>query len=264
MLPIHRVLTPVDFTDTSIGIIPFAQEIAARYGAELILLHVESDRELGKFRRDPLHEFNVRRVLYDGDPADVIVGFVKSKKVDLIVMPTHGYGQFRRFLVGSVTAKILHDLECPVLTGVHVPQPPPVKIAELHDVLCAIDLGSESSEVLKWASRLAADFRLPLDLVHAVPAFSPGQSLALSNDWRAEVANLAGQGLERAASAAGLVAAGAYVEEGDPAKTVCTLANKLRSGVLVIGRGPRDRMGGRLTTHSYSIIRQSPCPVLSI
>ena len=131
-------------------------------------------------------------------------------------------------------------------------------------MLCAVDLGPESSKVLKWASELAADFRMQLDLVHAVPALSPGQSLAFSADWRAEVANLAGQGLERAASAVGVVAAGAYVEVGEPAKTVCSLANRLRSSVLVIGRGPRDRMGGRLTTHSYSIIRQSPGPVVSI
>jgi len=264
MLPIHRVLTPVDFSEFSIGMVPFAQGIAARYGAELILLHVESDRELSKLHRDPLQELNVRRVLYDGDPADVIVGFVKSEKIDLIVMPTHGFGVFRRFLIGSITAKVLHDVDCPVLTGVHVEKPQPVQVAEFHNLLCSVDLGPESSRVLKWASELAADFRLKLDLVHAVPALSPGQSLAFSNDWRAEVANLAGQGLERAASAVGVVAAGAYVEVGEPAKSVSSLANRLRSSVLVIGRGPRDRMGGRLTTHSYSIIRQSPCPVLSI
>ena len=264
MLPIHRVLTPVDFSDTSIGMVPFAQGVAARYGAELILLHVESSRELSKLRQDPLHEFNVRRVLYDGDPADVIVGFVKSENIDLVVMPTHGYGLFRRFLIGSVTAKVLHDVECPVLTGAHIQKPEPPKVADLHNVLCSVDLGPESSRVLKWASELAADFRLQLGLVHAVPALSPGQSLALSADWRAEVANLASQGLERAASAVGVVGAGAYVEVGEPAKTVCSLAGRLRSNVLVIGRGPRDRMGGRLTSHSYSIVHQSPCPVLSI
>ena len=264
MLPIRRILTPVDFSESSIGMVPFAQGIAARYGAELILLHVESGQELSKLRRDPLHELDVRRVLFDGDPADVIVGSVRSEKIDLIVMPTHGYGLFRRLLIGSVTAKVLHDVECPVLTGVHVEKPQPLKVAQLQDVFCAVDLGPETSRVLKWASELAADLHLQLDLVHAVPALSPSQALAFSADWRAEVANLARQGLERAASAVGVVAAGSYVEVGEPAKTVCSLANRLRSSVLVIGRGPRDRMGGRLTTHSYSIIRQSPCPVLSI
>ena len=35
-------------------------------------------------------------------------------------MPTHGLGKLRRFILGSVTAKVLHDLEAPVLTGAHV------------------------------------------------------------------------------------------------------------------------------------------------
>ena len=37
-----------------------------------------------------------------------------------MIMPTHGYGVFRRFLLGSVTSKVLHDLGCPVLTGAHL------------------------------------------------------------------------------------------------------------------------------------------------
>jgi hypothetical protein len=34
----------------------------------------------------------------------------------MILMPTHGYGPFRQMLLGSVTAKVLHDSKCPVLT----------------------------------------------------------------------------------------------------------------------------------------------------
>ena len=60
------------------------------------------------------------------------------------------------------------------------------------------------------------------------------------------------------------VVAGVFVEEGEPAKAVCSLASRLVSGILVIGRGPRDQMGGRLTAHADAIVRQSPCPVLSI
>jgi len=40
------------------------------------------------------------------------------------MMPTHGLGGFRRFLLGSVTAKVLHDADCPVWTGVHLERAP--------------------------------------------------------------------------------------------------------------------------------------------
>jgi nucleotide-binding universal stress UspA family protein len=244
--------------------VPFAHAVAAKCGAELILLHVEKDRELTKVSADPFRELNIRRVLYEGDPADIIIGSAKSEKIDLIVMPTRGYGAFRRFLIGSVTAKVLHDVECPVLTGAHLEEQEPVKDAQFHAVLCAIDLGPQSSEALKWASELAADWRARLDVAHALPVVGRGRSVIPSNPWRAEVANITRQGVDRAISAAGAVAAGIYVEEGEPAKTVCSLAKKLGSGLLVIGRGLRDPMGGRLAAQAYSIVRQSPCPVISI
>ena len=178
-------------------------------------------------------------------------------------MPTRGRGVFRRFLIGSVTAKVLHDVDCPVLTGVHIEEQLLVKDVKLHDVLCAIDLGPKSSDILRWASQLAADCHTRLDVVHAVPAL-PGHSITLSNDWGAEVAKMAHPEVDRAVCAAGIGAAGVFVEEGEPAKAVCSLASKLGCGLLVIGRGPRDQTSGRLTVHAYAIVRQSPCPVVSI
>jgi len=261
MLPIRRVLAPVDRSEYSIRMIPYAQTIAARYRAELVLLHVERDEELTGI--DPFGDINVRRVLYEGDPADAITGFAKSDSIDLIVMPTHGRGVFRRLLIGSITAKVLHDVDCPVLTGVHIEEQLLVEYVERHDVLCAIDLGPESPGIIKWASQLAADCHTRLDVVNAVPAL-PGHSVPLSNDWGLVIANMARQEVDRAVCAAEIGAAGVFVEEGEPAKAVCSLASRLGSGLLVIGRGQRDQTGGRLTAHAYAIIRQSPCPVISI
>ena len=62
----------------------------------------------------------LRRVVYEGDPEAQIAAFAQAEDVQLIVMPTHGYGVFRRYLIGSVTAKVLHDVSCPVLTGAHI------------------------------------------------------------------------------------------------------------------------------------------------
>jgi nucleotide-binding universal stress UspA family protein len=54
------------------------------------------------------------------------------------------------------------------------------------------------------------------------------------------------------------------IESGDAAKTVCSLAGQTGADVLVIGRGSAAGVFGRLRANAYSIIRQSPCPVVSV
>ena len=57
-----------------------------------------------------------------GDPAKKIICFARETEIDLIMMPTRGGGTFRRFLLGSVTAKVLDDATCPVWTDAHLDQ----------------------------------------------------------------------------------------------------------------------------------------------
>ena len=54
-----------------------------------------------------------------------------------------------------------------------------------------------------------------------------------------------------------------FIREGDVAHAVCGYATSVGADLVVIGRG-KDRQMGRLRTNAYGIIRQSPCPVLSI
>ena len=45
---------------------------------------------------------------------------------------------------------------------------------------------------------------------------------------------------------------------------VCGAATRLDADLVVIGRGVSNGILGRLRTNAYSIIRQSPCPVVSV
>ncbi len=54
------------------------------------------------------------------------------------------------------------------------------------------------------------------------------------------------------------------VREGDPAKVVAETARDLRADLLVIGRRAEIGLLGRLEVTAYSIIRDSPCPVVSV
>ena len=85
-------------------------------------------------------------------------------------MPTHGYGPFRRFLLGSVTAKVLHDAICPVWTGPHMESAPDYSTVRFQNIVCVIDLGLHSREVLCWAGGFAREFGARLSIVHAIPS----------------------------------------------------------------------------------------------
>jgi nucleotide-binding universal stress UspA family protein len=223
----------------------YAKAIAAQFDAELILLHVanpiyevpptglsgplfipvpqktiaKQGEELEQFGVDELQGIKVRRVLYEGNPEEQIAGFAKSEEIGLIAMPTHGHGIFRQFLIGSVTAKVLHDVDCPVLTGLHMEDQLKAGPARFSKFLCAIDSSPQSSGILKWASELAAGFHAQLDIVHA---------------------------------------------EGETAGAVCSSAREAGADLLVIGRGLQDAAGAGMTAQAYAIVRQSPCPVISI
>jgi nucleotide-binding universal stress UspA family protein len=51
----------------------------------------------------------------EGSPADVILKTVEDEDIDLIVMGTSGKHGLDRFLLGSVTEKVVRSAECPVL-----------------------------------------------------------------------------------------------------------------------------------------------------
>ena len=54
------------------------------------------------------------------------------------------------------------------------------------------------------------------------------------------------------------------IETGDPPAMICSAAGRLSADVLVIGRGSAAGVFGRLRANAYGIIRQSPCPVVSV
>ena len=54
-----------------------------------------------------------------GGVAEAIIDFAEQKDIGLIMMPTGALGRRRQFLIGSITAKVLHDAPCPVWTSPH-------------------------------------------------------------------------------------------------------------------------------------------------
>jgi nucleotide-binding universal stress UspA family protein len=198
-----HILFPVDFSEQVSRIAPYVICMARRTGARVTMLHVMEvptgaypgwpaeaalinlqdiqrvrQQSLDAFLVNEFQDIGLTRLMSEGDPASGIVEYAEKENADLVMMPTHGYGPFRRFLLGSVTAKVLHDVKCPVWTSAHIPEGP-APPAGYRSVLCAVDLTPKSLPLIQWASAFARENKADLKLLHAVPPAEPRAAITL-------------------------------------------------------------------------------------
>ena len=144
MISIRRILAPTDFSDNSTRGVRYAAELAEKFQAELVLLHVVQDLALvlpdavmptpvatpnlddmiaaaktgianlvGKL---DLGRLNPKAEVRVGVPAAEIVSAAGDLKADLLCVSTHGRTGLAHFLLGSVAEKIVRHAPCPVLS----------------------------------------------------------------------------------------------------------------------------------------------------
>ncbi|MEW6324872.1 MAG: universal stress protein [Nitrospirota bacterium] len=143
MQGIKRILVPVDFTEFSQRAADYAAMLARRFRASVRLVHaVEpftydvtdtvqvinhyqalitiADR-LMKNLRDRIGKRGVAvtSVILKGSPALQVVAEAKRRRVDLIVMGTHGRTGLEHLVLGSVAERVVRLAPCPVLTVGH-------------------------------------------------------------------------------------------------------------------------------------------------
>jgi nucleotide-binding universal stress UspA family protein len=286
---IERVLVPIDFSDTAAGAARYADALAQRVGARVTLLHVvpplsfdyamaeppeSRARELRQQRlgaaeqalaafpsasgNAPSHD--TIRAVVEGDAAEQILAHAKD--ADLIVMPTRGRSALQRWLtIGSVTQRILHDADLPVLAGVdfsHAGAP-----LRIDHILCAVDLGEKTHPVLAWGAGLSQVLGARLSIVHAMARFDEAAGDAVDPGWRGTLESRLRDRVATAAAAAGADGE-VIVEPGEPHTVVSAAASRLGARLVIIGRGVSHDLIGRLRAHAFEIIRQSPCPVVSL
>jgi nucleotide-binding universal stress UspA family protein len=267
MSDFKRILFPVDLSNQCSGVAPFIKAMAERFGSEVVVLNASSQEgaaaELLRFVERELSGIRLTSQLVRGDAAQEIVRYAHSEKMDLIAMPSHGHGPFRSLLLGSVTAKVLHDAHCPVWTGVHSAEVMAHSPERWKRLLCAVDTDDNGERILSWTARFAREQRLDVKIVHSVAGadamwnqqLEPSMYDFLFQAAREHFVKLQAKlGTSFEVSLVGRRVAGAVREAAldyDP-------------DWVVIGRGAIQESLGRLQSHAYAIIRDAPAPVISI
>ena len=120
-------MLPLDGSKWGEAAVTLVQALAIALEAEVILFHVNRTNT-SEQRRGALSAYfenmaralkvggvNVTNVITEGPPADMILDYAEANKIDLIAMSTHGRSGIGRWVLGSVTEKVLHAGDTAVL-----------------------------------------------------------------------------------------------------------------------------------------------------
>jgi nucleotide-binding universal stress UspA family protein len=137
---IRKILVPLDGSDLARKALPYAEELAHRFEAELVLVQVVQPIPVMAEYGAPFYELDFKQlyqeaelylngvkgelrelqipaqtvVLGDRPVAEAIIDLAREKGADLIVMSTHGRSGLSRWVFGSVASKVLQHAPCPV------------------------------------------------------------------------------------------------------------------------------------------------------
>jgi len=282
----EKILLPVDDTTGTAEVLHHAGEIAHTLGGEIRLLHVaDTEQHSTTLTEQGIVDGLVRRgeeivadagetletldVAYSTDvvqgvPAETIVEYADEFDYDVIVMPTHGRAGLSRYLLGSVTEKVVRLADVPVLTARM--QEGDTFTFPYERILIATD-GSDTAE-------RAAEHALDLATATgaAVEALSVVETAALGPDIRSDVTS--GEFDRGAREAVADVAAMArsrdvevrtHVETGSADEAILTAVAEHDCRAVVMGTTGRrgvDRI--LLGSVAEKTVRSAPVPVVTV
>lgn len=183
-----KILVPTDFSDLSLNAVKTANTYASIFGGQIDLFHshipiteldepyalgmssqVYQDYEtiennirekLQQIADTHLSEKNVRDVIVNvGNPAQSII--TESENYDLIIISTHGRTGFSRFLLGSVTEKVLRLAKVPVLVVENESD-----VGSFEKILVTTDFSDNAKAAYPHARNMALKTGGTVDLLH--------------------------------------------------------------------------------------------------
>jgi nucleotide-binding universal stress UspA family protein len=296
MLPFKKILFPVDYSAACAAMVPYVTDMTRHFSADLTLVHAYALRPLFVNRdiesvlvysdlayADPkiseearhleeqrLSEFAKKvfpgqrpdLMTEEGEAGTVIRRVLQHQGADLVMMPTRGCGPVRRFLLGSVTAKVLHDVSAAVWTSIGTAIEEHAPTVPYKSIICALDETPESEVILRAAAALAKSYQANLALVHVLemPPATPEIDFTPYRQDLIDAGHIHMRGLkDRLNLDVPDVVIDAGVADGIREEVV-----RRKADLLVVGRGHDQGIVSRVWSRLYSIVRDSPCPVLSI
>ena len=285
-IEVKNIVFATDFSHAAATALPFATEIAQRFGAKLFAVHAKTPENyalptqelwpaanaeverLASELRVTLHEqfpsIESEVLLAEGGVWGVIEAVAQQKEADLIVLGTNGRRGIGKFILGSVAEEILRRATCPVLTvGPHSPSEPP-REAKFRKIVYATDFGDASPGAAAYAVALAEEHQAHLTLLHVVTHPKAGE---LVGPQELEAAALDRLRALVAGEPELWCEPKAMVRHGVPAEKILEVADEEQADLIVLGL--RNVKGIVRATHlptavAHQVISHATCPVLTV
>jgi nucleotide-binding universal stress UspA family protein len=278
MVEIRRILCPIDFSEASRHALEHALAIAKWYGSRITALHVIHEPPLPvppvligagadvpavtpPDRRAAMEE-ELRAWVQAGSPDVKTEVFVDEGPAGAIILENE------RFVLGSVTEKVLRKAGCPVMT---VP-PASQTIAKVPytRLLCPVDFSDSSIAALQFAFSIAEESDAKLTILHVLD-WPPDSDLLTQrfdmSAYRRLIEEETGGRLDALVPADARVWCKPVtkVAYGKPYREILQVAEADRDDLILIGvrgRNPLDLTVFGSTTNQ--VVRRASCPVLTL
>lgn len=206
-----KILVPLDGSREAETVLPYVRDIATRFGSEVdvlsvglgskrrrvnqllddyvqhtvehfqkqnivcqaIVLYGNKEEELAAFAEVSAEANNLKargKVVYGG-PADMILDYERKRRVNLVVMATHGHGGLLRWWLGSVFEKVVSNSMSPVL-GIHGRQAKELdkdRVVTFKRIMTPLDGSVIGEAALHDAEALALKTGASIVLLHVIP-----------------------------------------------------------------------------------------------
>ncbi|WP_436928111.1 universal stress protein [Halosimplex amylolyticum] len=213
---------------------------------------------------------NTLGVDYDSDvvqghPAPTIVEYAEQYEYDVIVMPTHGREGVSRYLIGSVTEKVVRLSSVPVLTARM--QPDEQLVFPYENILIPTDGSAGAAHAGEHGLSLAAALDATVHVLSVVDNTSLGLDVrsTISGQEREQAATNAVDDLVSEAETHGVSNSVRHVEHGSPIEVIldCIESNDIHAVVMgTTGRRGSDRI--LIGSVAEKTVRSAPVPVITV
>jgi len=282
---IHNVLIATDFSHNSAAALNYGLNFAHRYSAHAEIVYVLPTDEYAlagpeaitaakdAARRDLLdlksklrhshafeEETHYRLSMLEGPAADCLLQWAREKRVDLIVVGTHGRGGLGKIILGSVAEKIFRHSTVPVLTiGPHIRRHR--EICGADSILAPCDLTPRSHPAVQFAVALAKAHSSRLTVLHVIEHASDcmkSDPERVKQGIKQELAQIVGKHAEG-------VDVRYRIEVGKISPSILDAATEIDADLIVLGVRPSSGVLDRfMWPTAYDLVREAGCPVLTI
>ncbi|MCU0598655.1 MAG: universal stress protein [Desulfobacterales bacterium] len=294
---INRVFCATDFSDFAKDVVAYGVTLAKEFHAKLYVCHVidlpaaatygeavtvpieNQNRFMGYARREierlignaPI-EF--QPLITIGNTTEEIARLAEEQMADLVITATHGRSGLKRFFLGSVTERLMRTLPCPMLVirgAEEKSGPKQHKKFPFKRVLVGCDFSSDSEYALDYSISIAQEFESELHLVHVVEPTGYKDLFKLSSDpgerFKEELYDTIQDKLKTLVPQEALnwITLKTKLLVGKPYEELVRYAQLKDMDLIALGTRGRGMVEEILVGSTTDrVIRQAPCPVLSI